>query len=449
MTDAPLSHLDQAEYARRRRRLLKAVGKRSAVIVPAADELIRNNDNHYPFRQSSDFFYLTGLDEPGALLVLCPKRPEGEVILFVRPSSPEKARWDGPSVGLEGACRHFGADQSFPLDEIDEHLPDLLGGYDRITLPFADHEWMLRTLGCLDELRRRIRTGVVSAQTLRDLAEPLHELRLIKSPIEIARMRRAASISAEAHRFAASAIAEDMYEFELAARLQHVFYQHHGEPSFAPIVAAGRNACVLHYRANESRLEAGQLVLIDAGAEIEHYAGDITRVWPVDGVFTAPQRAIYDIVLNAQLAAIATIAPGVPYDAPHQAAVRVIAQGLVDLNLLDGTVDEVIESQRYKRFFMHNTGHWLGQDVHDVGRYKMNGAWRELQPGMVLTVEPGLYIDHDEDIPSLYRGIGIRIEDDVLVTDAGVEVLSDGVPKSVADIEAFLNRSPVGKSLDL
>lgn len=449
MIESPLTHQDQTEYARRRKRLLKAVGRRSAIIVPAAEELIRNNDNHYPFRQSSDFHYLTGLNEPEALLVLCPKRAEGEVILFVHPNTPEKARWDGPRIGLEGVCRYYGADQAFPIDEIDEHLPELLVGYERLTLPFADHEWMLRALGWLDALRHRIRAGIVPPQTLKDLAEPLHELRLIKSSVEITRMRRAAAISAEAHRFAASAIAEDMYEFEVAAHLQRVFYLHHGEPSFAPIVASGPNACILHYRANTARLEAGHLVLIDAGAEIEHYAGDITRVWPVDGVFTPPQRAVYEIVLNAQLAAIDTIHPGVAYNEPHLAAVRVIAQGLLDLGLLTGTVDEIIETNAYKRFFMHNTGHWLGQDVHDVGRYKLDGEWRPLEPGMVLTVEPGIYIDQEADIPAAYRGIGIRIEDDVLVTAQGSEVLTDCVPKTVAAIEALMCRSPVGKRLDL
>lgn len=449
MTESPLTAQDQVEYARRRKRLIKAVGKRSAVIVPAAEELIRNNDNHYPFRQSSDFHYLTGLNEPEALLVICPKRPEGEVVIFVHPNTPEKTRWDGPRVGLEGACRFFGADQAFPIDEIDDHLPELLTGYERLTLPFADHEWMLRALGWLDRLRQRIRSGVVPPQTLKDLAEPLHELRLIKTSVEITRLRQAAAISAEAHRLAASAIAEGIYEFEVAAYLQRVFYQHHGEPSFAPIVASGPNACILHYRANAARLESGQLVLIDAGAEIEHYAGDITRVWPVDGVFTPAQRAVYEIVLDAQRAAIDAVRPGAAYNEPHLAAVRVITRGLIDLGLLTGNLDEAIESNAYKRFFMHNTGHWLGLDVHDVGRYKLDGQWRPLAPGMVLTIEPGVYIDQAEDIPAAYRGIGIRIEDDVLVTEQGAEVLSHSVPKTVTEIETFMNRSPAGKTVDL
>ncbi len=443
-----LSALDQAEFSKRRRRLLKMVGRKSVVLVPATTEIIRNNDNPYPFRQSSDFLYLTGLDEPDALLVLCPRRPEGEVILFVHPHDPERARWDGPRAGLEGARRVYGADQAFALDELDEILPELLDGYERLTLPFADHELMLNALGWLDILRKKSRGGVVPPQTLKDLTEPLHELRLIKSPIEIAKMRRAASISAQAHRCAAAAIAEDMYEYELAADLQRIFHQHHGEASFAPIVASGANACVLHYRANAARLEAGQLVLIDAGAEIEHYAGDITRVWPVDGKFTPPQRAVYELVLAAQMAAIEEIRPGAHFDAPHEAAVRVIQQGLIELGLIPHTVDGMPNADGYKRFFMHRTGHWLGLDVHDVGRYKIDGQWRAFEPGMVVTVEPGIYIDSAEDIPKDYRGIGIRIEDDVLVTPKGADVLTHEVPKTVEDIESFMGNRKVCHRLD-
>jgi len=435
---------DQKEYARRRKRLLKAIGKRSAAVVPATSELIRNNDNPYPFRQSSDFFYLTGLNEPDALLVLCPKREEGEVILFLRPRDAMRERWDGPMVGLEDACRVFGADQAFDIDEVDSVLPDLLGGYERLTLPFADSDLMLRALDWLDTLRGRVRAGVTPPRTLKDLAEPLHELRLIKSAVEITRMRRAAQVSAAAHRRAAVAIAEGMFEYEIAAELQRVFAQHHGEPSFASIVAGGANACVLHYRANESRLESGDLVLIDAGAEIEHYAGDITRTWPVSGHFSKAQRQIYELVLDAQLAAIAAIEPGVDFDAPHRAAVDVIARGVVALKLLRGPVDEVIEKGDFRRFFMHRTGHWLGMDVHDVGAYKHDGEWRALEPGMVLTVEPGLYIDAAEDVPEAYRGIGVRIEDDVLVTAKGHEVLTAAVPKAVDEIEQLLSGTDPG-----
>ena len=437
MPHRPPSPQDRKEYARRRKQLIKLVGKKSVVLVPAASELIRNNDNHYPFRQSSDFWYLTGLNEPDAVLLICPKRAEGEVILFVAPIDAERARWDGARIGLDGACQQYGADQAFALDELDERLPDLLAGYERVTLPFAAHDWVLSTLTAFDTLRQKARTGIVPPQTLKDLAEPLHEMRLIKSPAEIAHLRRAAMVSAEAHLAAAAAVAEGMFEYELAAQLHRVFCQHHGEPSFAPIVAAGANACTLHYRDNAARLEAGQLVLIDAGAEIEQYAGDITRVWPVDGVFNPAQRAIYELVLAAQEAAIAAVVPGASFDAPHQAAVAVITQGLIDLKLIEGPVSVAIDEARYRRFFMHRTGHWLGLDVHDVGRYKEDGAWRVLQPGMVLTVEPGLYLDEADDIPKAYRGIGVRIEDDVLVTAKGHEVLTRKVPKTVAEIEAL------------
>lgn len=434
---------DRKEYARRRKELLKRVGKKSAVLVPAATETIRNNDNHYPFRQSSDFWYLTGLNEADAVLLLCPKRAAGEVILFVQPFDPERARWEGARVGLEGACQHYGADQAFDLAEFDERLPELIVDYERVTLPFTEHDWVLSTLIALDALRQKARSGTVPPQTLKDLAEPLHDMRLIKSPTEIAHLRRAAAVSAEAHRTAAAAVAEGMYEYELAAQLHRVFQQHHGEPSFAPIVAAGQNACTLHYRDNSAKLEAGQLVLIDAGAEIEQYAGDITRVWPVDGVFTPAQRAIYELVLAAQEAAIAAVKPDASFDAPHQAAVEVITEGLIALKLIEGPRQTALEEARYRRFFMHRTGHWLGLDVHDVGRYKQDGAWRTLEPGMVLTVEPGLYLDDAEDIPKVYRGIGVRIEDDVLVTEKGHEVLTHAVPKTVAEIEAlFARRSP-------
>lgn len=440
----PLSPPDRKEYARRRQQLIKRVGKKSAVLVPAAAELIRNNDNHYPFRQSSDFWYLTGLNEPDAVLLLCPKRAEGEVILFVEPFDAERARWEGGRTGLDGACQHYGADQAYALDELDDRLPELLAGYERVTLPFNEPDWVLSTLNAFAALRQKARSGIVPPQTLKDLADPLHEMRLIKSPNEIAHLRRAALVSAEAHLAAAAAVAEGMFEYELAAQLHRVFQQHHGEPSFAPIVASGANACTLHYRENSAKLEAGQLVLIDAGAEIEQYAGDITRVWPVDGIFQPAQRAIYELVLAAQEAAIAAIVPGASFDDPHQAAVAVITRGLIDLKLIEGPFQSAIDEARYRRFFMHRTGHWLGLDVHDVGRYKEDGQWRALLPGMVLTVEPGLYLDDAEDIPKPYRGIGIRIEDDVLVTPKGHEVLTRAVPKTVKDIEAlFARRSPI------
>lgn len=287
-------------------------------------------------------------------------------------------------------------------------------------------------------------------QALNDLALPLHELRLVKSTQEIDRLRCAVAVSAEAHVAAARAVHAGLFEYEIAAILQKVFASAHGEPSFAPIVASGANACVLHYRANAAELKDEDLVLIDAGAEVDYYAGDITRTWPVSGTFSKPQRELYQLVLDAQIAAIAAIAPGVPFDAPHQVAVRVLTEGLVSLGLIEGPVDEAIEVERYRAFFMHRTSHWLGSDVHDVGRYHVDGEWRELEPGMVLTVEPGLYVDSQADVPMEYRGIGIRIEDDVLVTEEGHEVLSREVPKEIDEIEAlFASRhDPVNQPLE-
>lgn len=441
---------ERREYQRRRKRLIKAMGKRSVAIVPAACEQQRNHDNPWPFRQSSDFYYLTGLVEPDALLVLCPKRKDGEVIAFVSPRDPVRERWEGPQLGVEQAPAVLGVDQAFPIEEIDEQLPELLRGYNRCYLPFAEHDLVLRVLGWFDELRRGVRTGVQPPQALNDLASPLHELRLMKSTQEIDRLRCAVAVSAEAHVAAARAVHAGLFEYEIAAILQKVFASAHGEPSFAPIVASGANACVLHYRANATELKDEDLVLIDAGAEVDYYAGDITRTWPVSGTFSKPQRELYQLVLDAQIAAIEAIAPGVSFDAPHQVAVRVLTEGLVSLGLIEGPVDEAIEAERYRAFFMHRTGHWLGSDVHDVGRYHVDGEWRELEPGMVLTVEPGLYVDSQADVPMEYRGIGIRIEDDVLVTEEGHEVLSREVPKEIDEIEAlFASRhDPVNQPLE-
>ncbi|MFO7808862.1 aminopeptidase P N-terminal domain-containing protein [Guyparkeria sp.] len=444
------SPTERREYQRRRKRLIKAIGKRSAAIVPAAVEQQRNHDNPWPFRQSSDFYYLSGLAEPDALLLLCPKRPDGEVVAFVHPRDAERERWEGPQLGTERAPAALGIDQAFGIDEIDKRLPELLKGYNKLYLPFDEHDWVVRALNWFDELRLGARAGIQPPETIKDVAGPIHEQRLIKSAQEIDRLRRAAAVSVEAHLAAARGVHAGLFEFEIAAILQKVFASAHGEPSFAPIVAGGENACVLHYRANAAELKDGDLVLIDAGAEVDYYAGDITRTWPVSGTFSKPQRALYQVVLDAQLAAIEAIGPGVSFDAPHQAAVRVITDGLIELGLVEGPVDEAIEAGRYRSYFMHRTGHWLGSDVHDVGGYRVDGDWRELEPGMVMTVEPGLYVDPQADAPAEYRGIGIRIEDDVLVTEDGFEVLTRGVPKQIDAIESlFAGRlDPVSQPLE-
>jgi len=427
------------EHIRRRKKLLKILGSRSLAILPAASEQVRNRDNLHPFRQNSDFIYLTGLHEPNAFMVLVPGRSEGSYLLFLRPRDPEVERWDGPMIGLEGAVQVYGADQAYPVDTLDQMLLELLEGIDTVWLPFESSELVSRVLGCFDRLRARSRAGVVPPRTLRDLSPLIHEQRLIKSAAEIRALRLAAQVSARAHIAAIKSVAAGRREYEIEAELLRCMRAHGGHPAFQPIVAGGANACVLHYRANNSVLNEGELVLIDAGVELsDAYAGDITRTVPVSGRFSKAQREIYELVLAAQEAAIAAIQPGAAFDAPHRAAVEVLTDGLIELKLLKGERRKLIEEGAYKRFFMHSTGHWLGLDVHDVGDYKVNGQWRSLKPGMVMTVEPGLYIGNDKDIPKRYRNIGIRIEDDVLVTKTGREVLTAAVPKSVVEIEALM-----------
>jgi len=342
-------------------------------------------------------------------------------------------------IGLEGAVQVYGADQAYPVDTLDQMLLELLEGIDTVWLPFESSELVSRVLGCFDRLRARSRAGVVPPRTLRDLSPLIHEQRLIKSAAEIRALRLAAQVSARAHIAAIKSVAAGRREYEIEAELLRCMRAHGGHPAFQPIVAGGANACVLHYRANNSVLNEGELVLIDAGVELsDAYAGDITRTVPVSGRFSKAQREIYELVLAAQEAAIAAIQPGAAFDAPHRAAVEVLTDGLIELKLLKGERRKLIEEGAYKRFFMHSTGHWLGLDVHDVGDYKVNGQWRSLKPGMVMTVEPGLYIGNDKDIPKRYRNIGIRIEDDVLVTKTGREVLTAAVPKSVVEIEALM-----------
>ncbi|MGC9457178.1 MAG: aminopeptidase P N-terminal domain-containing protein [Halothiobacillaceae bacterium] len=426
------------EHQRRRKRLLKQLGPGAAAILPAASEQVRNRDNLHPFRQSSDFIYLTGLHEPDALLVLVPGRAAGASLLFLRPRDPEIERWDGPMIGLEGAVEEYGADEAFAVGRLDELMPELLEGVDTLWLPFESETLMARAQRWFSALRTRSRAGVVPPRCLRDLSALVHEQRLIKSAAEIRALRQAARVSAAAHLDAIRAVAPGRHEYEIEAELLRAMRARDGHPSFLPIVAGGANACVLHYRANDCRLRDGDLVLIDAGAELgDAYAGDITRTVPVGSRFSPAQRAVYEIVLAAQQAAIEASVAGATFDEPHQAAVQVITEGLVSLGLLSGKPRKLIEKGAYKRFFMHRTGHWLGLDVHDVGDYKIDGQWRPLQPGMVTTVEPGLYIGAEKDIPRKYRNIGIRIEDDVLITAEGPDVLTADVPKTVDEIEAL------------
>jgi Xaa-Pro aminopeptidase len=429
-----------AEYRRRRRVLLRALGREGLAILPAAREVIRNRDVHYPFRQSSDFSYLTGFPEPDAVAVLAPGRKEGELILFCRPRDPEREQWDGPRAGVEGAIAHYGADQAFPLGDLDEQMPGLMDGRERIYFPVgADPDFDARVLAWVSQVRAQVRKGASPPETFITIESLLHEQRLRKSAAEIKVMRRAARISAQAHRHLMRFCRPGKREADLESEFLHQCAIHGARwQAYQPIVAGGANACVLHYVANDAELKDGDLVLIDAGCELDGYASDITRTFPVNGRFTPPQRAIYEVVLEAQAAAIAKARPGNAWSEPHEAALHVLTKGLIRLGILSGRAARLLKEEAYKPYYMHRTGHWLGMDVHDVGRYKEKDKWRTLEPGMVLTVEPGLYMPPTDPVPAPYRSIGVRIEDDVLITEDGNEVLSATAPKDPDAVEALM-----------
>jgi len=431
------------ELKRRRRAAATSVGADGLLVLPAATEVIRNRDVHYPFRQDSDFQYLTGFPEPDAVAVIAPKRKGGEFVLFCRPRDPEREIWDGHRYGVDGAIEVFGADQAYPLDKIDEKLPQLLANRKRVFYPLGtDADLDLTVMAWLRAVRAKARTGVRAPTELITSDRIVHEQRLIKAQSEQGTMRHAAAISAAAHQGLMQHCRPGINEQELEARFLHACAERGARfQAYSPIVGGGRNACVLHYIANDAELRDGDLVLVDAGCELDGYASDITRTFPVNGRFTGSQRALYELVLAAQKAAIDAVRPGNRWDAPHQAALRVLTQGLLDLGILKKTkadLAKLIKKEKYKPFYMHRTGHWLGMDVHDVGDYKRGGKWRKFEPGMVLTVEPGLYVAPDAKAPAPYRGIGIRIEDDVLVTETGHEVLSRDAPKEVDDIERLM-----------
>ena len=433
--------VNPAVYVRRRARLAQLIGTGIA-IVPTAPERIRNRDAHYPYRYDSYFYYLTGFREPEAVLVLLGgEQPQS--ILFCRGKNPEREIWDGHRHGPEAACAIFGFDAAYPVAELDARLPDLLGNRPAAHVHLgADAGWDGRVLGWINAVRGRARSGVAAPRDIRDVHALLDDMRLVKDTEEIGLMRRAGAISAAAHRRAMQAARPGVAEYEIEAVLLHEFRRSGAQaPAYTPIVAAGVNSCVLHYVENSGMLADGDLLLIDAGCELDGYAADITRTFPVNGRFSAAQRDVYQLVLAAQAAAVAEIRPGVRWNAPHEAAVSVLAQGFLDLKLLSGTLDGVIEQETYKQFYMHRTGHWLGLDVHDAGDYKENGEWRVLQPGMVLTVEPGCYIRPGPGVPDALAHIGVRIEDDALVTAQGSELLSAAAPKSVADIENLMRAS--------
>ena len=436
--------MTHTEFARRRRTLAETIGHEALAIIPAASEVVRNRDVHYPFRQSSDFAYLTGFPEPDAIAVIAPGRKGGGYVLFCRPKDPEREQWDGARAGVEGASGDYKADQAFPLADLDTQMPDLIGGRETLYVPLGgDPSFDARVMGWLRAVRSKARSGISAPEVFVNLGSVLHEQRLRKSTAELEVMRRAARISADAHRRLMQVCRPGRLESDLEAEFHHHCASNGARhQAYPPIVGGGANACVLHYVANGDPLKDGDLVLVDAGCELDGYASDITRTFPVGGRFSPPQRELYELVLEAQQAAIAAARPGNRWDQPHQAALKVLTKGLKGLGILEGKLPKLIKDEAYKPYFMHKTGHWLGMDVHDVGRYKDKDGWRLLEPGMVLTVEPGLYMPDDDKVPEVYRNIGIRIEDDVLVTAHGNEVLSADAPKRVDEIEAVMARRP-------
>jgi Xaa-Pro aminopeptidase len=429
-----------SRFAERRYALQRRLG-RGVAVIPTAPIRVRNRDSDYPYRFDSYFYYLSGFPEPEAVLVLVAGE-EPKSILFCRKRDPARELWDGARSGPEGAKEALGVDEAFAIETLDEQMPRLLANQPALHYaPGTDAAWDARVMAWLNEVRAQARSGITAPAEIHDLRAPLDEMRLIKDDSELALMRRAAAISAAAHERAMRATRPGRSEYEIEAELLYEFRRRGSQaPAYTPIVAAGANACVLHYRDNSARLADGDLLLIDAGCELDGYASDLTRTFPVNGRFSGPQKDVYELVLAAQAAAIAAVKAGSIWDEPHNAAVQVLARGFVDLGLCGGTVEKVIETEDYKRYYMHRTGHWLGLDVHDAGEYKSGGDWRRLEPGMTLTVEPGCYIRPADGVPEPFWNIGVRIEDDVAVTAAGCEVLTAAAPKSVADIEALVGR---------
>ncbi|HZM33208.1 MAG TPA: aminopeptidase P N-terminal domain-containing protein [Burkholderiales bacterium] len=425
-------------YRNRRERLARAIGQAVAVI-PTSPERPRNRDSHYPYRFDSYFYYLTGFSEPEAALVVV-GGDSPRTILFCRERNEEREIWDGFRHGPHAARERFALDEAYPVAALDEALSRLLENQPALHYPVgADAEWDARAMRWLNAVRSRVRAGVAAPDRVHDVRAVLDDMRLRKDAHEAALMRRAGAVAAAAHRRAMQATRPGRAEYEIEAELLYEFRRNGAQfPAYSPIVAGGANACVLHYVSNDATLRHGDLLLIDAGCELDGYASDITRTFPVSGRFSGAQREVYELVLDAQRAAMDAVRPGRAWNEPHDAAVRVLAQGMLDLRLLSGTLDAVLEEELYKRFYMHRTGHWLGLDVHDAGEYKRDGKWRLLEPGMMLTVEPGLYIRAAPDVPERLRDIGVRIEDDVMVREGGCEVLSAEAPKRIEDIEGLM-----------
>jgi Xaa-Pro aminopeptidase len=427
-------------YAERRAAVMNALAGGGVAVIPAATTIYRNADTEFSFRQNSDFYYLTGFDEPDAVLVLAPHAARERTTLFVRPRDREREIWTGRRAGVEGALERFGADAAYPIEEFDTRLADALVGAASVYAPIGeDDRFDRRVFAAVREARYRVRRGGTAPRAYVDPGTIVHELRLFKTPAELEIMRRAAAATAAGFSVGMRATRPGLPEARLQSIMEHE-YRLQGAQTIAypSIVAGGDNALILHYNTNDSVLRGGELVLVDSGSEVDKYASDVTRTWPVNGRFSAEQRAIYEIVLAAQKAAIACVAPGRAFNEYHDAAVRVIASGLRDLGLVSGSIDQIIEEKSYFAFYPHNTGHWLGLDVHDAGRYTDENGYRKLAPGMVLTVEPGIYVQRDLDCDERFKGIGVRIEDDVVCTAEGNEILTAAIAKEIDDLERLV-----------
>ncbi len=431
------------EFARRRRQLARIMGEGSIAILPSAPEQVRSRDVHHEYRQDSDFFYLTGFDEPESVAVLVPGREQAEFIIFCREKDPEKETWDGLRAGPKGAIENFGADDAFPIGDLDDILPGLMENRHSVYYTMGRNPaFDQQLIGWVKGMRGGGQAGNSHPpQEIVALDHVLHDMRLYKSRSEIVAMRHAAKVATQAHKRAMLAVRPGMYEYELEAEYLHEFRRHGGVASYPAIVGGGANGCILHYTENDQVLEDGDLVLVDAGCEIDCYASDITRTFPVNGKYSEAQRALYDIVLEANIAAIDKVRADNHWNDVHDAAVRIIARGLIREGLIKGTLAQVLKSQSYREFYMHRTGHWLGIDVHDVGDYKVHDNWRILEPGMVLTVEPGIYVSPKSKVAKHWRGIGIRIEDDVAVTRGAPDVLSKHLVKDADAIERLMSQA--------
>lgn len=428
------------EFKKRRQQLMKRVGDDAVIILKSRDEMLRNGDAHYRYRQDSDFYYLTGFNEPDALLVLVTGEGQSAEILFCREKNAEKMIWDGPMVGTEQAVNAYGFDQAYDIKEADQRMPGLMQDRERLVFKLGEHEpFDHKITTWVKNIEQRKGQKSRAPDEFVSVNPMIHDMRLYKSAAEIRCLKKSVDIAVKAHQRMMQVCQSGMFEYDLQAEYLHELTRHQSEPSYLPIIGGGANGCILHYINNNQPLKDGEFVLIDAGAEYDYYASDITRTFPVNGRFSARQRDLYQVVLQAQKDAIAAVKPGNPWNKPHEAAVETLSQGLLDLGILSGSLAQVLDEKLYRQYYMHMTGHWLGLDVHDCGDYQVDDLWIELEKDMVLTVEPALYIGENSPAPAAWRGIGIRIEDDVLVTATGHNVLSSGLVKEIDDIEHLMN----------